>query len=57
MDSVTKNILALHQVNNCLELLKDNQYSNYMCGKLYGVKYELERQLNNHAATKRSTTV
>jgi len=57
MDSVTKNILALQQVNNCLELLKDNQYSNYMCGKLYGVKYELERQLNNHAATKRSTTV
>ena len=57
MDLETKNILALHQVNNCIELLKENPYSNYMCGKLYGVKYELERQINNHAAAKRSTTV
>ena len=57
MDSATKLILALHQVNNCLELLKDNEYSNYMCGKLYGVKYELERQINNHAAAKQRTTV
>ena len=57
MDLETKNILALHQVNNCIELLKEIPYSNYMCGKLYGVKYELERQINNHAAAKRSTTV
>ena len=57
MDSETKLILALHQVNNCIELLKENPYSNYMCGKLYGVKYELERQINNHAAAKQRTTV
>jgi len=50
MDSATKNILALQQIENCLSLLKDNEYSNYMCGKLYGIKYELERQINNHAA-------
>ena len=39
-------ILAQIQVENLLNLLKGNAYENYMCGKLYGVKYELERQLN-----------
>lgn len=39
-------ILAKIQVENLLQLLKDNPYENYMCGKLYGVKYELERQIS-----------
>jgi len=37
--------LALMQTHNMLNLLKGNVYENYMCGKLYGIKYELERQI------------
>ena len=45
MTEQTKLILAQMQVENLLNLLKDNPYENYMCGKLHGIKYELERQL------------
>jgi len=51
MTEETKLILAQMQVSNLLSLLKGNPYENYMCGKLYGVKYELERQLNLTKAT------
>ena len=34
------------QTHNMLNLLKGNAYENYVCGKLYGVKYELQRQLS-----------
>lgn len=49
-------ILAQMQVENLLSLLHGNPYENYMCGKLYGIKYELERQIS---LTKRqsSTTI
>ena len=47
MDEQTKLILASYQVDNLLSLLKGNSYENYMCGKLYGIKYELNRQLTN----------
>ena len=46
---MTNLILAHIQVENCLKLLADNPYENYLCGKLYGVKYELERQISNHS--------
>ena len=46
MTEQTKLILAQMQVENLLNLLKDNPYENYMCGKLYGIKYEIERQLS-----------
>ena len=46
MTEQTKLILAQVQVDNLLNLLKDNPYENYMCGKLYGVKYECQRQLS-----------
>jgi len=52
MTEETKLILAQMQVENLLELLKDNPYENYMCGKLYGVKYELERQITNNRTKK-----
>ena len=45
MDTQTKLILAQMQVDNLLSLLKGNPYENYMCGKLYGIKYELQRQM------------
>ena len=47
MTEKEKLILAQMQVDNLLLLLKDNAYENYMCGKLYGIKYELNRQLTN----------
>ena len=48
--------LALIQTHNMLNLLKGNPYENYMCGKLYGVKYELERQISLTKASN-STTI
>ena len=52
MNEETKLLLAHIQIDNLLELLKGNPYENYMCGKLYGVKYELLRQINNMGAEK-----
>ncbi len=40
-------ILALWQVNNIVELTKDNEWVNYLYNHLSPVKYELERQLTN----------
>jgi len=52
----TKLHLALMQTHNILSLLKGNPYENYMCGKLYGIKYELERQISLTKAQS-STTI
>jgi hypothetical protein len=41
-----KLILAKQQVFNLLNLLKGNQYEQYMNLKLTSVYYELERQLS-----------
>ena len=49
--------LALMQTHNMLNLLKGNVYENYMCGKLYGIKYELQRQLSLLTNTKTSSTI
>ena len=49
--------LALMQTHNMLNLLKGNPYENYMCGKLYGIKYELQRQLSLLTNSKQSTTI
>ena len=46
MTEKAKLILAQMRVENLLNLLHGNAYENYMCGKLYGIKYELERQLS-----------
>jgi len=40
-------ILALMQVDNVVELTKDNAWVNYIYNHLSPVKYELERQLTN----------
>jgi hypothetical protein len=48
MSEKEKLILAQMQVKNLIKLLKGNSYENYMCGKLYGIEYELERQLSHH---------
>jgi len=42
-----KLLLALQQVDNVVELTKDNVWMNYLYNHLSPVKYELERQLTN----------
>jgi len=47
MDERTKLMLALMQVNNIVELTKDNQWKEYLYRHLSSVHYELQRQLTN----------
>ena len=51
MDDITKLILAKYQVENIIELIKDNEYKQYMFMHLNPVYYELERQLTNLTIT------
>tara|TARA_B100000085_G_scaffold34885_1_gene28680 strand:+ start:101 stop:286 length:186 start_codon:yes stop_codon:yes gene_type:complete len=51
MDDITKLILAKYQVENIIELIKDNEYRQYMFMHLNPVYYELERQLTNLSIT------
>ena len=51
MDDITKLILAKYQVENIIELIKDNEYKQYMFMHLNPVFYELERQLTNLTIT------
>ena len=48
MDEKTKLILAQMQINNLVELLKDNQYERYLYSHLITIDVELKRQLTNH---------
>ena len=47
MDDITKLILAKYQVENIIELTKDNEYRQFIFMHLNSVYYELERQLTN----------
>tara|TARA_Y100000033_G_C2724367_1_gene100045 strand:+ start:217 stop:402 length:186 start_codon:yes stop_codon:yes gene_type:complete len=47
VDEQTKLILAIYQVENIIELIKDNEYRQYMFMHLNPVYYELKRQLTN----------
>ena len=47
MDDITKLIPAKYQVENIIELTKDNEYRQYIFMHLNPVFYELERQLTN----------
>ena len=46
MDRKMKLTLALMQVENIRELLKDGQFSGFFTSHLLPVKYEIERQLS-----------
>lgn len=48
MNDKTKIILALQQINNVTELLKDNPYERFLYGHLISVQVELNRQLTLH---------
>jgi hypothetical protein len=47
MDDITKLILAKYQVENIIELTKDNEYKQFIFMHLNPVFYEIERQLTN----------
>ena len=40
-------LIALYQIDNVTDLLKDNEWKNYLYNYLSPIKYELERQLTN----------
>lgn len=46
-DPMLKLTLAKAQVSNVIELIKDNEFEQYMSTKLWSVYYELERQQRN----------
>ena len=48
MNDKTKLILAQMQINNLVELLKDNQYERYIYSHLITIDVELKRQLTHH---------
>ena len=47
MDETMRLILAKQQVNNLIELLKENEYKQYLYSHLNSIYYELQRQLSN----------
>ena len=47
MNNKTKLILALMQVENISNLMKDNEYEYFMVSHLIPLKVEMERQLSN----------
>lgn len=47
MDDKTKLILALMQIENISNLMKDNEYEHFMVSHLFPLKVEIERQLSH----------
>ena len=46
-DEQTRLILAIHQLDNLVELTGDNEYKQFIHTRLISIKYELLRQLTN----------
>lgn len=49
MNDQLKIILALQQIDNITELLRGNEYQQFLYGKLISIRVELDRQLTNLA--------
>jgi hypothetical protein len=47
MDEKTKFILALLQIDNITNLMKENEYEHFMVSHLMPLKIEIQRQLSN----------
>ena len=47
MNDKTKLILAMMQVENISNLMKENEYEQFMVSHLIPLKVEMERQLSN----------
>lgn len=46
MDQEIKLILALQQIENVFELMKDNPYVGFVSSHVLPIKFEIERQLS-----------
>jgi len=51
MNKKTKLLLSLQQVDNLTELLKENEYKQFLYGHLISLKVELQRQLSHYGKT------
>jgi hypothetical protein len=47
MTQQIKLILALNQIENLTELIKDNEYERFLYSHLISIQTELQRQLTN----------
>jgi hypothetical protein len=47
MDDKIKFVLALMQIENISELMKENEYEQFMASHLMPLKVEIQRQLSN----------
>ena len=47
MNDKTKLILAQMQIDNIINLIKDNEYEKFMSSHLISLRVEIERQLSN----------
>jgi hypothetical protein len=47
MDDKTKFILALMQIENISNLMKENEYEHFMVSHLIPLEVEIKRQLSN----------
>jgi hypothetical protein len=47
MDDKIKFVLALMQIENISELMKENEYEQFMVSHLMTLKVEIQRQLSN----------
>jgi len=57
MEQRIKLILALQQIENVSNLLKDGQYAAFFASHLLPVKFEVERQLNCLTGNNKYTTI
>ena len=57
MNSKTKLILALQQIENIHELLKEGPYAGFFSSHLFPIKFEIQRQLANLTNTNYSTKI
>jgi hypothetical protein len=48
MTEKTKLILALMQIDNLTNLIKDNEYEKFMYSHLISIQIELKRQLSHY---------
>jgi hypothetical protein len=57
MDYKTKLILALIQIENVHELLKDGQYAGFFSSHVFPIKFEIQRQIANLTNTSLYTKI
>jgi hypothetical protein len=51
MNSQTKLLLALQQIDNLTSLLEGNEYQDFLYSKLISMRIELQRQLSHYGKT------